>query len=163
VVNLPGETGIGHFGLGAQNYLHGSAANRRYPDLGNQRILLSLFNGRESQARTDSDGHAAPTRSEDLEALAEWCTQREGDAKKVERQVHKSIAAVALAPRIGEIFPGFITGASEKGVYVRIAEPPVEGKVNGRARGLEVGDRVMVRLVHTDPYRGFIDFEVESR
>lgn len=149
VVKSPGDTGIGHFGLGTRNYLHGSAANRRYPDLGNQRLLLSLF-----------DGNRMAASNEDLLALAEWCTQRESDAKKVERQVHKSIAAVALAPRIGEVFSGFITGSSNKGVFVRIAEPPVEGKVEGRGRGLEVGDRVQVRLIGADPYRGYIDFAV---
>lgn len=149
VVKSPGATGVGHFGIGAANYLHGSAANRRYPDLADQRILLSAF----GQTR-------APYGHDQLEALAEWCTSRESDAKKVERQVHKSIAAVAMAPRIGEVFPGFITGSSDKGVFVRIASPPVEGKVNARSRGLEVGHRVRVRLVHTDPYRGHLDFEL---
>lgn len=153
VVKEPDATSYGHFGLGAMNYLHGTAANRRYPDLGNQRLVLSLFNS-----------HPHPYSHEDLEALADWCTLKEGDAKKVERQVQKSIAAVALASRIGETFPGFITASSPKGVYVRVPTPPVEGKVvGGRTKGLEVGDHVTVRLVSTDPYRGYIDFEIKSR
>ncbi len=152
VVKAPEEAGPGHFGLAASNYLHGSAANRRYPDLGDQRVLLNLLAGKES-----------PYTTTELADLAAWCTQREGEAKKVERQVQKSIAAVALMPRIGEMFAGFITGSSDKGVYVRIADPPVEGKVDGKAKGLEVGDSVDVRLVSTDPYKGYIDFEVERK
>jgi exoribonuclease-2 len=152
VVKSPGEEGAGHFGLAAENYMHGSAPNRRYPDLANQRQVLSLQNG-----------GTAPYGKKNLSNLAEWCTTREGDAKKVERRVHKSIAAVALAPRIGEEFPGFITGASEKGVFVRLPHPPVEGKVGGNARGVQVGDKVRVKLVSTDPYKGHIDFIIVGR
>lgn len=149
VVKGPGQAGIGHFGLAARDYLHGSAPNRRYPDVVDQRILLSIFRGEKS-----------PYSPGELGKLADWCSRREQDAKKVERQVHKSIAAVALAPRVGETFDGFITGASEKGVFVRVPNPPVEGKAVSHPRGLKVGDKVRARLIRTDPHRGFIDFEV---
>jgi exoribonuclease-2 len=97
-----------------------------------------------------------------LQTLALHCTTQEDEANRVERQVHKCIAAVALRDRIGEIFSGFITGSSEKGVWIRISNPPVEGKVQGQGPRPQVGQRVKVRLVHTDPSQGFIDFELES-
>jgi len=152
VVKGPGQAGVGHFGLAARNYLHGSAPNRRYPDLIDQRMLIALF-------RNDKPAYSPRA----LAKLADWCTRREQDAKKVERHVHKSIAAVALRPRIGETFEGFVTGASEKGVFVRVANPPVEGKAVSHPRGMRVGDRVQVRLLRTDARKGFIDFEVEGR
>ena len=61
--------------------------------------------------------------------------------------------------RIGEVFYGVVTGATASGVFVRLFNPPTaEGRVVKGEQGLDVGDKVKVRLVDTEPNRGFIDF-----
>lgn len=143
----PGEPEQGHFGLAAQDYAHSTAPNRRFPDLVNQRIVTALLKG-----------EAPPYTDEELTAIAAHCLEREGAARKVERAMIKRVAAVALTPSIGKVFRGVIVGASPKGTYVRVFDPPVEGRVTQGEAGLDVGDTVQVRLVHTDPAHAYIDF-----
>ena len=100
----------------------------------------------------------APYKPEELKYLADHCTEKEDDAEKVERQLRKSASALLLESRIGQRFDAIVTGASDKGTWVRILEPPVEGKMVTGANGLDVGDRVRVELVRTDVERGYIDF-----
>jgi len=146
VVERPGQS-IGHFGLAVKDYTHSTAPNRRYPDLIAHRLVKAALS------------KSAPAYSQDkLQALAEHCTEREDAANKVERQVRKSAAASLLASRIGEKFEGIVTGASEKGTWVRVFHPPVEGKVVHGADGLDIGNRVRVKLIDVDVERGFIDF-----
>jgi len=146
VVEHPGTKVEGHFGLAVRDYAHSTAPNRRYPDLITQRLLKAAIAGAQS---TYSTG--------ELEALADHCTGMEDAAKKVERQVMKSAAALLLESRIGEIFDAIVTGASEKGTWVRITNPPVEGRLS-TAGNLDVGQRLRVKLLCTDVERGFIDF-----
>jgi ribonuclease R len=137
----------GHFGLAVKDYAHSTAPNRRYPDLLTQRLLKAAI-----------DGKSVPYQMEDLQLLATHCTQAEDTVNKVERQVAKSAAALLLESRIGERFDAIVTGASEKGTWVRLLTVPVEGKlVNGFA-GLDVGHQVRVQLTSLDVQRGFIDF-----
>lgn len=145
---FPGEEPIGHFALAVTDYTHGTAPNRRYVDLVIQRII-------KSTVRRDT----LPYSSNELVELATWLTGREKGSKKVERFMQKAAAAVLLQSKVGEIFEGLITGASEKGTYVRIVSPPVEGRVLRGSKGLYVGQKVRVRLIHTDPYNGYIDFD----
>jgi VacB/RNase II family 3'-5' exoribonuclease len=148
VVELPADTAVGHFGLAVKDYSHSTAPNRRYPDLITQRMLKSAMSG-EPQ----------PYTNDELEALAAHCTEEEDAAKKVERQVEKSAAAMLLESRVGEQFDAVVTGASVKGTWVRLLHPPVEGKLISGFEGMEVGHRLRVELVHTDVDRGYIDFK----
>ncbi len=147
VVERPGQAPIGHFGLAVRDYTHSTAPNRRYPDLVTQRLLKAAI-----------AGEATPYPAGELGALAAHCTEQEDDANKVERQVRKSAAALLLERRVGQLFDGVVTGASEKGTWVRIFDPPAEGKLVHGFDGVEVGDRLRVKLVGTDVERGFIDF-----
>jgi VacB/RNase II family 3'-5' exoribonuclease len=147
VVERPGETSIGHFGLAVRDYTHSTAPNRRFPDLITHRLIKPALAG----------GKAGYT-DDELTALAQHCTDAEDAANKVERQVRKSAAACILEPRVGQRFDGIVTGASEKGTWVRVFHPPVEGKVIHGGHGIDVGDRVNVKLVDVNVERGYIDF-----
>ncbi|MEO7391916.1 MAG: RNB domain-containing ribonuclease [Ramlibacter sp.] len=149
-LQLPGQLPEGHFGLAVRDYTHSTAPNRRFPDLIAQRLLKAAIAGQPT-----------PYGGEELMALARHCTDQEDNADKVERQVRKSAAALLLAPRIGARFDGIVTGASDKGTWVRISGPSAEGRVTRGFEGLDVGQHVRVRLAHTDVVRGFIDFEAE--
>ncbi|HEY4749058.1 MAG TPA: RNB domain-containing ribonuclease [Steroidobacteraceae bacterium] len=147
VLKRPGQPAEGHFGLAVADYTHATAPNRRYPDLITQRLLSAALGGAP-----------APYSDGELSTLAAHCTLQEGNAAKVERQVRKSAAAMLLQARTGEVFDAIVTGASDKGTWVRIAHPLAEGRVVTGAAGLDVGDATRVRLMHTDVQRGFIDF-----
>jgi exoribonuclease-2 len=148
-VKTPGRTSPGHFGLAVQHYSHSTAPNRRYPDLLTQRLLKSAMAGKGAV-------YSVP----ELESLAAHCTQKEDDANRVERLVRKCIAATVMRSHIGERFMAIVTGASDKGTWVRVSTPPVEGKLEGDVRRVAVGDRVEVQLRSVDPYKGFIDFQL---
>jgi exoribonuclease-2 len=147
VLDLPDGTPPGHFGLALKDYTHSTAPNRRFPDLLTQRLLKAAL-----------AGTPLPYTIPQLSDLANRCTEQEANATKVERQVQKSAAALLLANQIGRHFNAVVTGASVKGTWVRILQPPVEGKLTEGFAGLHVGDHLSVKLIHTDYERGFIDF-----
>jgi len=130
-----------------KDYTHSTAPNRRFPDLITQRLLKAAM-----------AGAPPPYSVPEMTELAKRCTQREDDATKVERRVRKSAAALLLSDRIGASFDAIVTGASPKGTWVRLFQPPAEGRLERGFQGLDVGDRIHVKLVHTDVARGFIDF-----
>ncbi|MCX5888925.1 MAG: RNB domain-containing ribonuclease [Deltaproteobacteria bacterium] len=147
IAELPEENGPGHFGLAVKDYVHSTAPNRRYPDLVTQRLLKAAL-----------AGEPVPYSKAALDVLAPHCTEAEDAAKKVERQVGKSAAALLLESRIGEQFDSIVTGAAAKGTWVRLLTIPVEGKLVGGFEGVDVGDRLRVQLTSVDVQRGFIDF-----
>jgi len=148
MLNVPGQEIEGHFGLAVNDYTHSTAPNRRFPDLLTQRLLKSALIGQAAEYSPD-----------ELRSLAAHCTAQEDNAAKVERQVAKSAAALLLASRIGQRFDAIVTGASDKGTWVRISGPTAEGRLIKGFEGLDVGDPAHVKLVRTDVSRGFIDFE----
>jgi exoribonuclease-2 len=147
VVLRPGESSLGHFGLAAHDYTHSTAPNRRFADLVTQRLIKAWL-----------AKQPAPYLPGELDAIANNCTLKEDAARKVERTMQKRVAAVALANRIGQSFDAVVTGNTPKGVFVRVFDPPVEGRVMRGEQGLDVGDRLRVTLLSTNPERGFIDF-----
>lgn len=147
VLERPGDASTGHFGLAVEDYTHSTAPNRRFADLVTQRVLKALL----AQS-------APPYADTELETIARACTLKADAARKVERDMSKRIAAVAMTPRIGEIFDAIVTGAGDKGTFVRVMTPHIEGMLVGGQAGTDVGDRLRVTLVQTDPERGFIDF-----
>jgi VacB/RNase II family 3'-5' exoribonuclease len=148
VVEFPDEAAPGHFGLAVKDYTHSTAPNRRFPDLITQRILKAALNG-----------SPVPYSKDELMELAAHCTQKEDDANKVERLVAKSAAAMLLSSRIGEQFDAIVTGASDKGTWVRLLHPPIEGRLESGFEGMDVGHRLRVQLVSTNVELGYIDFK----
>ena len=138
---------IGHFGLALRDYTHSTAPNRRYPDLITQRMVKAALRGERS-----------PYAPAELVALAEHCTRQEDAARKVERRLRKSEAALFLESRIGDVFDGVVSGQNDSGIWVRTFNPPTEGKLQGHLPELEVGQTVRVKLIDTNVERGFIDF-----
>jgi VacB/RNase II family 3'-5' exoribonuclease len=149
VLVKPNEVSPGHFGLAVQDYTHSTAPNRRFPDVVTQRLLKALLAKAPQPYSTD-----------DLNAIATHCTLMEDGARKVEREMQKRIAAVVLHPRIGQSFKAIVTGVNNYGTFVRTLDPHVDGMVVQGGKGLDVGDKVTVKLISTDPQRGFIDFAV---
>lgn len=148
VAEQPGSIPPGHFGLAVKDYAHSTAPNRRYPDLTTHRLVKCAIQGK-----------AAPFTYDELGVMAQHFTAQEDAANKVERQVGKSAAALLLEGKIGQQFDAIVTGASDKGTWVRLLTMPIEGKMVKGFEGLDVGHRVRVQLMSVSVDQGFIDFK----
>jgi exoribonuclease-2 len=147
VLERPGDPEQGHFGLAVQDYTHSTAPNRRFADLVTQRLVKAVL-----------AKEPAPYSDDELASIALNCTLKEDAARKVEREMSKRIAAVAMSGRIGEVFDAIVTGVTPQGTFVRVLNPAVEGLLAQGQRGTDVGDKLRVKLISTDVQRGYIDF-----
>lgn len=147
VLERAGEAAPGHFGLAVQDYTHSTAPNRRFADVVTQRLIKAKL------ARQPN-----PYSDDELTTIASNCTQKEDAARKVEREMSKRLAAVAMQSRIGEVFDAIVTGVTDRGTFVRVLQPLVEGLLAQGAKGLDVGDKLRAKLIRTDVRNGYIDF-----
>jgi VacB/RNase II family 3'-5' exoribonuclease len=147
VLERPGDPVAGHFGLAVQDYAHSTAPNRRFADVVTQRLIKAMLVGKPN-----------PYSDSELSVIAANCTQKENAARKVEREMTKRLAAVAMQRRIGAIFSAVVTGVTPHGTFVRVPQPRVEGLLAQGQQGVDVGDKMRVKLIRVDPQRGFIDF-----
>jgi VacB/RNase II family 3'-5' exoribonuclease len=147
VLERAGDAPPGHFGLAVQDYTHSTAPNRRFADIVTQRLIKAMLAGQTN-----------PYSDNELTAIAANCTQKEDAARKVEREMSKRLAAVAMLHRIGEVFDAIVTGATDHGTFVRVLQPHVEGLLAQGAHGLDVGDKLKAKLIRADVRSGYIDF-----
>jgi exoribonuclease R len=147
VLEKRGETAAGHFGLAVQDYTHSTAPNRRFADIVTQRLIKAML---ASQPNPYSDG--------ELTGIATNCTQKEDAARKVEREMSKRLAAIAMQNHVGEVFDAIVTGVTDKGTFVRVLQPHVDGLLCQGQQGLDVGDKLRAKLIRVDPQKGYIDF-----
>lgn len=147
VLERPGDPEQGHFGLAVQDYTHSTAPNRRFADIVTQRLTKALLSGQPG-----------PYSDDELAAIAKNCTLKEDAARKVEREMSKRLAAVAMSHRIGETFDAIVTGVTPHGTFVRVLRPHVEGLLAQGQQGVDVGDKLRVKLTRTDVPHGYIDF-----
>lgn len=147
VLERSGEASAGHFGLAVQDYTHSTAPNRRFPDIVTQRLIKAMLAGQPN-----------PYSDDELTAIAANCTEKEDAARKVEREMSKRLAAVAMQNRIGASFDAIVTGVTPHGTFIRALQAGVEGLLAQGAQGLDVGDKLRVKLIRTDVQHGFIDF-----
>lgn len=147
VLERPGDPAPGHFGLAVQDYTHSTAPNRRFPDIVTQRLIKAVLAGQPN-----------PYSDEELETIAANCTAKEDAARKVERDISKRMAALAMQKRIGDTFDAIVTGVTPHGTFVRVLQPRLDGLLAQGSLGVDVGDKLRVRLIRTDVQRGYLDF-----
>ena len=146
LVLLPDEEPAPHYGLALDAYTRATAPLRRYRDLLTQRLLKAAL-----------AGQPAPYTVDELDDLVEHCGERERAAETVEREMVKIYGSVLMQERTHEVFDATVSAANDYGVWARLDQPPVEGRLVEAAASLERGDRIRVRVTRTNWERGFVD------
>ncbi len=162
-----------HFGLASEAYTHFTSPIRRYPDLLVHRLLAAMLAGELEREPVTS---IAP----ELEWLTDHCSVMEREAEHAEEDSVRVKLCELLADRIGEEFPGIVTGVQSFGFFVQL-ESTAEGLVHvssladdhyrleperhmlvGESTGRKhrLGDRVLVRLVNVSVAGRRIDLEL---
>lgn len=155
-----GEKNIGHFGLALQHYCHFTSPIRRYADLITHRAVIRLL-GLGPDGLSD-DAMAA------LESVAKHISKTERDAALAERDTRDRFAALYYRGAIGKRFEATVSGEAGIGIFVTLVESGASGLVPQRRHGryqrkgggLQMGERVSVRLTQTDPITGRMRFEL---
>jgi len=141
----------GHFGLGLSNYMHFTSPIRRYPDLVVHQVL----------GRIEADG-TVPSGGGwdgDMAGMAEECSGTEQAAEDAERESLEMMALLYLSRRPGGELQGVVSGVEDFGVFIRLADLPLDGLAPARlhyGRGslldsLRPGSRVTVEVHSVDP------------
>ncbi|MBS0396262.1 MAG: ribonuclease R, partial [Proteobacteria bacterium] len=167
---------IGHFGLALEAYAHFTSPIRRYPDLLVHRAIRHVLEGGTPEA------FAHPAR--EMEQLGIECSLRERRADEAARDVVAFLKCEFMRERLGETFPGVVTGVTDFGLFVQLEGLQVDGLVHVATLGHEyyrfeedrrtlvgersgerytLGDRLSVRVARVDPSQRKIDFELVAR
>jgi ribonuclease R len=110
---------IGHYALAFADYCHFTSPIRRYPDLLVHRLVKCALRIPGFEKTEVRRGY--------LDALARQSSNLEQRAESAERDLHARKSARYLSARIGEVFPGVVTGASGGGLTVQLMETGMEG------------------------------------
>ncbi len=160
---------IGHYGLAFDFYTHFTSPIRRYPDMMVHRLLARYLAG----------GKSAP--KPEYEKLCEHSSAMEVRAAEAERASIKYKMVEFMLDRMGQQFDGTISGVTEWGVYIELADTHIEGMaalrdmqddlyvfneddyaITGRATGrtFTLGDRVRIEVLRADLQRKQLDFRI---
>ncbi|MCP5149530.1 MAG: ribonuclease R [Chromatiales bacterium] len=166
---------VGHFGLALATYTHFTSPIRRYPDLVVHRAIKGWL---LDAKRTDRAGEPA------LAALADHCSMTERRADEATRDAAGRLKCEFMAERLGEVHDGIVSGVTGFGLFVTLAELPVDGLVHisglgsdyfqfdrvhhvlvgeRSGRRFRLGDRLRVRVLRADADSRRIDFELADR
>jgi ribonuclease R len=162
---------LGHAGLRSPRYCHFTSPIRRYPDLVCHRSLLSAIGA----------GEDLPSASR-LDEAGEWCSDRERDAMRIERDADAVARCFLLEAELfgsgwDTVFEGEVTGVIGAGAFIAFGDGhegllPVRRLVGdwwelneletmlvgaGSGERIRLGDPVSVRVEKVDSPRGRVD------